>query len=303
MINKLYFKDPIWSIGILETNNLDDFNKNINVVLQAKDVTDVRASFVADPFIINKDNKWYMFFEIYDEVKKKGVIGLATSDDAKTWKYENIILEEDYHLSYPYVFECNEEIYMIPEIAHSGAIRLYKFTEFPNKLEYIKDMIDGKFWDSSLVYYENKYYLFAHKQNDLYLYYSNSLLSDWKGHSKNPIVKNDSKISRPAGRIINHDGELIRFSQDKSEYYGKCINKIKINKLNEIEYEEKNLGIILKGSDIKGTFNKDGMHTIDINKINDKYIIAVDGHYFKKRNRLIIKVKSVLNKLKLERGI
>lgn len=294
MFNKLYIDEPIWSIGILETNQLTDLNKEINVVIRAKNVLDANASFVADPFIIKKDNKWYMFFEIYDGVKKKGIIGFATSNDNKVWEYQKVILEEEYHLSYPYVFECSSNIYMIPEIAHSGAIRLYKFTDFPNEIEYVKDLVKGSFWDSSIVYHNNKYYLFAHRQNDLYIYYSESILGNWNSHIKNPIIKNNPQISRPAGRIIHDNNELIRFSQDKSEYYGKCINKIKIRVLSETEYEEEDLGVILKGSNIKGTFNKDGMHTIDVKKCNDKYIIAVDGHYFKKHNRVIDKLKQTI---------
>ena len=296
MINKLYFEEPIWSIGVFYTEKLTDLNKDIKLVLSAKDVTDVNARFVADPFIIKKNSKWYMFFEIYDENKQKGVIGFATSQDGIKWDYKNVILEENYHLSYPYIFEYNNEIYMIPEIAHSGKVRLYKFTEFPQKLEYLKDIIDGSYWDCSLVDYNNKYYLFAHKQNNLYLYYSESLFGDWKSHPNNPIVKDNEKISRPAGRIIKENNDLIRFSQDKSEYYGKCINKIKITMISETEYKEEDQGVVLKGSNIIGSFNKDGMHNIDIARDSDKYIVIVDGHYFKKCNRIISKLKQIITK-------
>lgn len=170
---------------------------------------------------------------------------------------------------------------MIPEIAHSGKVRLYKFIEFPQKLEYVKDVIEGSYWDCYLIDYNNQYYLFAHKQKDLYLYYSESLFEDWKSHPNNPIVKDNAKISRPAGRIIKENNELIRFSQYKSEYYGKCINKIKITMISETEYKEEDQGVVLRGSNIKGSFNKDGMHNIDITRDGDKYIVIVDGHYFK----------------------
>lgn len=53
---KLYYNDSIWSISICEDSNPIDTKvyENIkNPVLTEKDVTDVKAQFVADPFIIS----------------------------------------------------------------------------------------------------------------------------------------------------------------------------------------------------------------------------------------------------------
>jgi hypothetical protein len=40
-----------------------------------------------------------MFFEVMDAVIKKGRIGLAVSDDGKSWAYDSIVLAEPFHLS------------------------------------------------------------------------------------------------------------------------------------------------------------------------------------------------------------
>ncbi|WP_439127045.1 glucosamine inositolphosphorylceramide transferase family protein, partial [Rosenbergiella collisarenosi] len=41
------------------------------------------------------------------------------------------VLKEDWHLSYPYVFEAEGEIWMLPEGYKSGRLTLYKAIEFP----------------------------------------------------------------------------------------------------------------------------------------------------------------------------
>ena len=63
-------KQNKWSIGIYIGNTpfkfFDPGNIN-NPVLTYKDVKDVPADFVADPFMIRKDNIWYMFFEVMNK--------------------------------------------------------------------------------------------------------------------------------------------------------------------------------------------------------------------------------------------
>ena len=102
LFNKLFYVYDMWGIGIYEGDDIHKIypSKNAKVpVLSGKDVTDCKARFVADPFMIKHDNVWYMFFEIYDDVKSKGLIGVATSNDAYKWEYKKIVLEEDFHLS------------------------------------------------------------------------------------------------------------------------------------------------------------------------------------------------------------
>ncbi len=57
-----------WSIGIYAgTSPLDLLpHGRSNPVLTARDVTDVPAAFVADPFMIKNGPRWYMFFEVFN---------------------------------------------------------------------------------------------------------------------------------------------------------------------------------------------------------------------------------------------
>ena len=76
-----------------------------NPVLTGSDVTDKSASFVADPFMFHEDGDWYMFFEVEDGASAD--IGLATSTDGLNWTYDQIVLDTDFHKSYPVVFKFN----------------------------------------------------------------------------------------------------------------------------------------------------------------------------------------------------
>ena len=54
-----------------------------NPVLTCSDVTDVNASFVADPFlhIEGWSKPWHLFFEVYNFDRRLGEIGCAVSRD------------------------------------------------------------------------------------------------------------------------------------------------------------------------------------------------------------------------------
>lgn len=109
-------KQNKWSIGIYIGKtpfNFFDPGNIGNPVLTYKDVEDVSADFVADPFMIRKDDTWYMFFEVMNKQTNQGDIGLAISSDGLNWTYKQIVLDELFHLSYPYVFKWKNEFYMI----------------------------------------------------------------------------------------------------------------------------------------------------------------------------------------------
>ena len=119
-----------WAIGIYKSSSSEPFDftgDNVsNPVLTARDITDIPAAFVADPFLIYQNNTYYMFFEVLNTYTDQGDIGLAISNDGFNWTYEQIILDEDFHLSYPCVFKWKNDYYMIPETYQAESIRLYK---------------------------------------------------------------------------------------------------------------------------------------------------------------------------------
>src|SRR4030095_16262642 len=209
-----------WTIGIYRSDSPFHFNALqgwINPLFRAEDVTDVNAKFVADPFLIKEGETWNLFFEVYDNDSKQGDLAVATSKNTWTWNYEKVIIDEPFHLSYPYVFKSGDDYYLIPESFEANSIRLYHADEFPTKWSYVKTLVDGRdYVDNSIVYYNNKWWLFSSvTTNDkLYLHYADSLTGPWKEHTMSPIVDGDVHKARPSGRLLIYDGKLYRFTMD-----------------------------------------------------------------------------------------
>ncbi len=270
-----------WSIGIYKGEipfNLKEIKGN--PVLTKEDVTDVDALMVADPFMIKVDSKWYMFFEVQNSYDYQTDIAYATSDDGLSWEYQKIILNEVYSQAYAQVFEWDGEYYMLPDSYLFESVRLYKAHNFPEEWILEKMIIMGDdYVDPSILRYDGVWWLFVSttKNEDLYLFYSDSLGGNWIEHPKSPLVKGDKNIARPGGRIIEFNNSLYRFAQDDYPTYGNKIRAFEILKLTNIEYEEKEVEILFENS---GTgWKKDGMHTIDLHQLGEnEWIAVVDGY-------------------------
>lgn len=206
-------------------------------------------TFYADPFILKKKDQFYIFFEDYSDEKGKGHLSVFTLDLNGAIQSKTTILEKEYHLSYPFVFEWKDEFWMIPETASVKNIQLYKAIDFPGEWIFVKNLMsDIEFIDATLLFHNQKYWLFGTRQlnmntstNDqLFIYYADDLLAeDWNPHPQNPVATSISNC-RPAGKIFEQNGKLYRPAQNNASFqygFGICINEIEI--LSEFEYKEK----------------------------------------------------------------
>lgn len=274
-----------WSIGIYIGDSIFNLapSQNIkNPVLTAEDVTDISAYFIADPFMVRENSTWYMFFEVYNNHTLQGDIGYAVSSDGFNWTYQHIVLDESFHLSYPYVFQWEGAYYMIPESHEVGSLRLYKALRFPSEWNFIGTLLTGIYKDPSIFRYDNRWWLFAQtnpEANDtLCLYYADTLTGPWIKHPKNPLIIGDANIARPGGRVLVYD-RIIRYVQDDYPTYGNQVRAFEVTVLTTENYEEREASepIVIKAS---GTgWNKDGMHHVDAHQIDEKtWIACVDGY-------------------------
>jgi hypothetical protein len=280
-------KKERWSIGIYIGSSplkITDSQKIKNPVISRRNITDVRAGFVADPFMLWVNSTWYMFFEILNQKTQRGEIGLATSQNAVDWAYRQIVLAEPFHLSYPYVFEWKNEYYMIPESAQAEAIRLYRASQFPLEWTFIGDIMSGSsFLDSSVFRYADTWWLFTETSSDyqfdtLRLFYSNELLGSWVEHPKSPIVSGNAHIARPGGRVLVMNDKILRYAQDCQPDYGTQVRAFEISELSTTQYYEQEVeeGVVLAPSD--SGWNGSGMHHIDPHLMSDgSWIACVDG--------------------------
>ncbi len=103
----------LWSIGIVSGASplrLRHALGGLNPVLTREDVSDVRALFVADPFLLRVGDLWHMFFEVYNFDADRGEIAWATSKNGFAWSYQEVVLGESLHLFYPYVLSGTADI-------------------------------------------------------------------------------------------------------------------------------------------------------------------------------------------------
>jgi len=281
-----------WSIGIYTGDSPVTLTAPIDIknpVLSRRDVFDRHADFVADPFMLEAKGAWYMFFEVMNCESDNGEIALATSVDGVTWCYQQIVLTEPFHLSYPYVFQWMDDYYMVPESFQARSVRLYRATQFPNQWSFVGTLLDGMACvDSSILHYNDTWWLFTslgtppYRADTLRLFHAERLMGPWLEHRKSPIVPLDLRMARPAGRVLVVNGRPIRYAQDCYPTYGSGVRAFEIDELTVLSYHENEIGQrpVLSGS---GTgWNQSGMHHIDAHpKFGGGWMACVDGWFYR----------------------
>jgi hypothetical protein len=279
-------EEYVWSIGIFAGSSplhVSAPTGLLNPVLTHHHVTDVSASFVADPFMIYVDGAWYMFFEVMVAGSVMGAIGLAVSRDARIWQYRQIVLQEPFHLSYPYVFRWRGTFFMIPETLAADCVRLYRAAQFPIHWSHAADLIPGMLADASIVRHDGRWWIFAcgtpYDHDCLRLFHSDHLTGPWREHPGSPLIQSDPRRARPGGRITHWGSQLIRFAQDCRPAYGQQVRAFTITTLTRSRYAEVPAAedpVLSAGGEPWSRF---GMHSIDPHRVpGRKWIACVDGH-------------------------
>ena len=276
---------PAWSIGIYTGASLQTLAPHPgarNPVLTRHEVTDIPAAFVADPFMVREGDCWLMFMEVMNADTGRGEIALARSRDGLEWSYEGVVLREPFHLSYPYVFASDGQHYMMPETLGARAVRLYAGDPFPTKWRHVRDIIPATYADPSVFERAGRWWLLCCGNpcghDMLNLFSAPTLEACWQEHAIRPLIENDNRRARPAGRVTISDGTPIRFAQDCRPQYGTAVRAFRLADLRTTSFAERELDpdpILGPGRE---TWNQLGMHHLDPQRTQDgSWLACVDG--------------------------
>jgi hypothetical protein len=252
--------------------------ENLNL-RKIKKLVPPKNHFWADPFVVSFQNEELLFFEDFEYSKNKGIISYCKFDkQTKKFNESKPVLVTDYHLSFPFTFVKNEELFVIPETKNANHIALYKWAD--EKLHFKCVLIDNiRAVDTCILFKDNKYWLFTSQQISefgtifhLCIYYSDNLEGPYTPHIMNPI-NNSSILSRASGGILKLGKDMYRTSQDCSETYGKNIRIYKINNLTTTYYKETHIDTI----EAKWNKGLENIHTI--NQSENLIVIDIYGKF------------------------
>jgi len=236
--NKITRIKDEWSVHYIKGNY------NEISMRKATKISNPKGRFFADPFVVSHNNKNIIFLEDYFYKEKKAVISAVEIISSKEYNILGTVIQEDFHLSYPFVFKVKNELYMVPESSEKKSIRLYKCIEFPLKWEYQYDLIsDIDAVDTTIHFIDGKYWLFTNSNYNttehnsiLECFYADSPISkEWKAHPKNPILFENG--GRNGGYVKDAEKNILISQKYGFDRYGKSLEIREIEFLNEKDYK------------------------------------------------------------------
>ncbi len=129
LLYKLFFTE-IWHLAIISSKKLsNNIINNRNLSLNKKDFIkiikpELSYIFFADPFSIKDNDNYYIFFEYLNYRNKKGEIHYHKYDKNFKLIQEKVAIRKNFHLSYPYIFTEDNNIYIIPEMNGSKELAI-----------------------------------------------------------------------------------------------------------------------------------------------------------------------------------
>ncbi|MGQ7843211.1 glucosamine inositolphosphorylceramide transferase family protein [Granulosicoccus sp. 3-233] len=207
----------------------------------------------ADPHLYRHEDDLYVFFEEMALDADYGHLSVARLTDEGRVESVAKVLDEGHHLSYPFVFNDDKEIYMIPETASMQSVQLYRAQHFPEQWVKVKDLLCNVNLADSTVHFDGeRWWMFTNgmshrsvdERDELHLYHADNVTGPWQAHPMNPVVTGVDR-ARMAGSIIRDGSGLYRPSQFGALRYGHGINLHRIDRLDLQSYSETTVGRLL----------------------------------------------------------
>jgi hypothetical protein len=215
-------------------------------LVHAHAIPNPAGGYFADPFLRTTPEGQFCFVEEFRDRSQRGVISVLRLDD-KGPVYLGRVLDEPFHLSFPYMFEYGGELFMCPETHEAHQIRLYKCKSFPMQWELHSVAMENVAAVDSLIFpAHGKWWMLTgllpqadvNRFPELNLFSAPDPLSgQWQAHAQNPL-KVDPEFARNGG-LLRLGEKLFRVSQAFAfSAYGASVNISEIKDLTADVYNE-----------------------------------------------------------------
>ncbi|HET7816786.1 MAG TPA: formyl transferase [Sphingomicrobium sp.] len=254
----------IWKVGIVRRSVKDILVKGFEGAGVQWLEEQRPFCFLADPFGVWRKDNLAVFAEAYDYRSRLGRIDAFLLDRDLRLVERRTCLTEQWHLSYPFLFDMRGELWMLPEAHRSGRLTLYRNHDFPFgwKPEMIIDVPEPAV-DATVTFHEGLWWLFYSPvgrpaPTRLHAAFAECIDGPWILHPANPLLVGDVG-SRPGGTPFCSGEGLIVPAQNSEGGYGSGISMLTLAKLTP-DIVELRIGASLN-SPVPRPFDA-GLHTL-----------------------------------------
>ena len=279
----------MYSLAFRKRNGQEDFFwKDENYCFEEYSADTGSRYWLADPFLLERDGKVYVFYEMYDLIKRKGKLGYSIlNPESKTLTPPHAVLERNYHFSWPYVFEQDGEVYIMPETIEDYRIRIFKAVNFPDDWTEHEILInDIHSCDSLMLEDSGRRYLITSElhhnapEGKISGCWAKNVIFEFEPDEKFKLKPEGRIISegdygiRNAGNVFRYGDFLIRPGQDCVKTYGNGLVFFRIKNIEPYAEEE------------MFTVNPDNIGT-HLKKIGAEEILGIHTYNFSKNFEVI----------------
>jgi len=234
----------------------------------------------ADPFLWKWGEELYIFCEEWIYSQPHGHIAVMQLTRDGSVSPTRPVLTKDHHLSYPFLFEYEGVLHMMPEGCAGRALEVYVCEEFPNRWRKRATLMQNlEAGDATLLEHGEKWWLFVTLKRglfrfnrDLFVFWADTPITDqWTPHPDNPVVRG-IECARPAGPFFELGGKLYRPSQNSLIRYGHSLRINEMLQLDTKRYAERLVTEVRPdwGAGIRATHHinwRDGMLVMDAQRL------------------------------------
>ncbi|WP_097398600.1 glucosamine inositolphosphorylceramide transferase family protein [Escherichia coli] len=270
ILNMLFFHES-WDIMVIKNDGSHSFPDNTLDILRRSTAQRLKKKFTfqADPFLLEKEDKLYIFYEAFNFRNSKGILrcrildkNLKELDDVKLEGFDNLKC----HLSFPFLFTTNGTLYMIPESSERKEVILFQAIDFPVRWKQVKVLLsDAPLTDNVLLTVNERFYLMSTSmENELVIHTAPEVTGKWEKIT--PLLEVCNEHNRSAGGPYTIDNKMYILTQECTpDTYGKSVFIKELNNLDISTFKESLVDNIPPSLN-----NSDGVHTLNF---SDSYIV------------------------------